>query len=52
MARNQLTPLGGSLFGGVEWGMAADEVNVYAALADTGAGGNPSLSALRIASAE
>lgn len=42
----------GGAAGGVEWGMAADEANVYAALADTGAGGNPSITALRIAGGE
>jgi polyvinyl alcohol dehydrogenase (cytochrome) len=42
----------GGAAGGVEWGMAADQAQVYAALADTGAGGNPSITALRISGGE
>jgi polyvinyl alcohol dehydrogenase (cytochrome) len=39
----------GGASGGVEWGMAADQDKVYVALADAGAGGNPSLNALDVA---
>ena len=42
----------GGAAGGVEWGMAADQTQVYVALADTGANGNPSLNALKIATGE
>ena len=42
----------GGAAGGVEWGMAADQSQVYVALADPGAGGNPSLNALKIATGE
>jgi polyvinyl alcohol dehydrogenase (cytochrome) len=37
----------GGATGGVEWGMAADDSQLYVALADAGAGGKPGISALK-----
>jgi len=42
----------GGAGGGVEWGMAADANNVYVAVADAGAGGQPGLNALQLATGE
>jgi polyvinyl alcohol dehydrogenase (cytochrome) len=42
----------GGAGGGVEWGMAADQEQLYVALADPGAGGFPSLNALKIATGD
>ncbi|HET9161234.1 MAG TPA: PQQ-binding-like beta-propeller repeat protein, partial [Caulobacteraceae bacterium] len=42
----------GGAAGGVEWGMAADAANLYVAIADPGAGGQPGLNAVKIMSGD
>lgn len=42
----------GGALGGIEWGMAADNDNVYAAVADQVRGGMPGLTALKLATGE